>query len=373
MKVIKTGMTYEIFDNELKTFDKLPVQCYYMRFSPMKGFYLEKLGDMEIKEEKIYGVHNAKAKKVLDNFEGFERNLGVILSGDKGIGKSLFARLLAVRAMERGLPVIVIENYYSGLAAFIESIEQEVVIIFDEFEKVFGAERNSDPMDDSDYPASKQSKLLSLFDGMSSGKKLFVITCNRFDHLDNNLIGRPGRFHYHFVFDYPNANEIREYLRDKLNEEYYGEIDEVVRFAYRVKLNYDCLRAIAYELNTGVRFKDAIGDLNISTDFSASPDYAVQAELESGEMTEPVTNFISFSHAEDRISVHLDNTDREYHFEFKTADAILDLERGVYILPVDKAIGARMQYSDPEFRENENAAKVLKSKGVKQLVFTRLF
>ena len=52
---------------------------------------------------------------------------------------------------------------------------------------------------------------------------------------------------------------------------------------------------------------------------------------------------------------------------------ILDLERGVYILPVDKAIGARMQYSDPEFRENENAAKVLKSKGVKQLVFTRLF
>lgn len=33
MKVIKTGMTYEIFDNELKTFDKLPVQCYYMKLS----------------------------------------------------------------------------------------------------------------------------------------------------------------------------------------------------------------------------------------------------------------------------------------------------------------------------------------------------
>ena len=35
-----------------------------------------------------------KVKKVLHAFERFQRSLGTILSGDKGIGKSVFAKLL---------------------------------------------------------------------------------------------------------------------------------------------------------------------------------------------------------------------------------------------------------------------------------------
>ena len=46
-------------------------------------------------KEKVYGIHPKKADKVFKAFTKFERNLGVILSGDKGIGKSLFARILA--------------------------------------------------------------------------------------------------------------------------------------------------------------------------------------------------------------------------------------------------------------------------------------
>ena len=373
MKVIKTGGSYEIFDNELETYDMLPVQSYVLRCSPLRGFYLESYSGIEIKEQKIYGVHIEKAEKVLRSFKVFDRNLGVILSGDKGIGKSLFAKLLAIKAMDRGIPVIVIDNYYSGLAAFIESIEQEVVIIFDEFEKVFGAERNSDPYDDDDkYPSSNQSKLLSLFDGMASGKKLFVITCNRVNYLDENLIGRPGRFHYHFVFDYPDAQEIREYLTDKLQEEYYGEIDEVIRFAYRVKLNYDCLRAIAMELNTGVGFREAIGDLNIITDYSVTPDYLVQVEFENGELTEPVRNSVYFGREKDQVNIHIDKTEREYQVEFRTADAELDIENGVYTVAADKLTAARSCY-DGELVSMKKTAEIFKSKHIRQLVITRLF
>ena len=77
------------------------------------------------------------------------------------------------------------------------------------------------------------------------------------------LVNRPGRFHYHFRFAYPSHREITEYLQDKLNPEFYSEIEEVVKFSSKVNLNYDCLRAIAFELNMGIPFEEAITDLNI--------------------------------------------------------------------------------------------------------------
>ena len=105
--------------------------------------------------------------------------------------------------------------------------------------------------------------MLSLFDGVSAGKKLFVITCNEIQSLSQYLINRPGRFHYHFRFLYPTADEIRAYMEDKLDKQYYDEIENVIAFSVRMNLNYDCLRSIAFELNTGSKFQEAINDLNI--------------------------------------------------------------------------------------------------------------
>ena len=96
MKAISTGNVYRIYDDTLKTYDKLPAQPYVVRFAMHTGFYLERYSDIEITESKIYGVHPEKVQKVLDSFGRYNRSLGVILSGDKGIGKSLFAKLLAI-------------------------------------------------------------------------------------------------------------------------------------------------------------------------------------------------------------------------------------------------------------------------------------
>lgn len=256
MKAIKIGARYEIYDDSLKTFDSLPAKTYYVRFGKMTGFFLEERPDLGV-GEKIYGVHPEKADKVLAAFSQFERNLGVILSGNKGIGKSLFARLLSSKAVEAGLPVIIVDKFIPGIAAYIESIEQEAVVLFDEFDKTFGGikpgENEMDP----------QSGMLSLFDGISQGKKLFVITCNDLHRLNDYLVNRPGRFHYHFRFDYPTPAEIREYLQDKMGSQYQDEIEKVVLFSRKVNLNYDCLRAIAFELQCGDSFEKAIQDLNI--------------------------------------------------------------------------------------------------------------
>lgn len=91
MKAISTGNTYRIYDDSLETYDVLPPQVYSVRFSNMTGFFLEKHADMEISERKIYGVHLGKVEKVFASFETFERNLGVILSGDKPFTRDTFS------------------------------------------------------------------------------------------------------------------------------------------------------------------------------------------------------------------------------------------------------------------------------------------
>lgn len=256
MKAISIGKRYEIYDDTLKAYDFLPAKTYCVRFAQMSGFYLDERTDLDV-TEKIYGVHPEKADKVMQAFGRVERNLGVILSGDKGIGKSLFARLLSSKAVAAGLPVIIIDQFYPGIASYIESIDQEAVFLFDEFDKTFGsvkiADREADP----------QAGLLSMFDGTSHGKKLFIITCNKLNRLNDYLVNRPGRFHYHFRFDYPSPTEILEYLRDKLGTQYESEINKVARFSKKVSLNYDCLRAISFELSMGATFESAIQDLNI--------------------------------------------------------------------------------------------------------------
>lgn len=254
MKVINTGNRYEIYQDDLQTFDELPAQFYTVRFNKMSGFSLQKYSGLEIKEDKIYGVHMSKVNKVLNAFPTFERNLGVILSGPKGIGKSLFAKKLSIEANKLGYPVIIVRDYIPGIADFIESIEQEVVVLFDEFDKTFAGKKDGqDP----------QSEMLTLFDGVSYGKKMFIITCNNVRGLNDYFVNRPGRCHYHLRFGYPTPEEITEYMQDKIDEKYYEEINNVIQFSRKVDLNYDCLRAIAYELNNGESFKEVIKDLNI--------------------------------------------------------------------------------------------------------------
>lgn len=253
MHIVESGKRYRIFNNAITTYDQLPPKTYRVDYDPeTRIFSLLEAHDFEIPETKIYGQHLDKVKKVLNSMEKMNRNLGVILSGDKGIGKSLFSKCLGLKARKKGIPVILVNEYHEGIANFLEEIEQTVMILFDEYDKTFDEKKHN-----------CQAEMLSLFDGVSAGKKLFVITCNEIQSLSQYLINRPGRFHYHFRFLYPTADEIRDYMEDKLDKQYYDEIENVIAFSVRMNLNYDCLRSIAFELNNGLKFQEAINDLNI--------------------------------------------------------------------------------------------------------------
>ena len=252
MKLVNTDKIYRIYDGGVKICDSLPVGTYVLSFEKLTGFYLEVITNIEVKE-KIYGPHPGKVEKVLRTFKNSDRNLGVILSGDKGIGKSVCAKLIAQKGIEKGYPVIVIKQYIPGISDYLSKIDQEVIILFDEFDKVFKSTDEFEPQDE----------MLTLFDGVCIGKRLFVITCNEIYKLNDYLVNRPGRFHYHFRFSYPTPEEITEYMQDKIDKNDYNQIADIIAFSSKVNLNYDCLRAIATEINHGYTFKESLEDLNI--------------------------------------------------------------------------------------------------------------
>jgi hypothetical protein len=254
MNIVSAGNRYMIYGEEVKTYKILPAKTYKVCFSKMSGFYLTEHNELMV-NEKVYGDHPKKVDKVINTFENLNRNMGVILSGEKGVGKSMFARLLAQKANAKNLPLLIVDYAYPAIEDFLSSITQECVILFDEFEKIFKQDK------DNNY--DPQENLLSLFDGIDNGKKLYVITCNETRKLNSYLLNRPGRFHYHFVIEAPTNDEIKEYLMDNLNDDAIHWVDKVISLNGVVNYTYDILRAIVFELNNGYDLSETLNDLNI--------------------------------------------------------------------------------------------------------------
>lgn len=254
MNIVSAGSRYMVYGEDVQTYKILPPGAYKVEFSKMTGFSLSVHNDLLVKE-KMYGTSYKKADKVMNTFNHLDRNMGVILSGPKGVGKTMFARRLAELGKEQGLPLILVDAPYPGIEDFIESIEQECIVLFDEFEKTFRKAKEEE--------GGPQERLLSLFDGIDGGKKLYVITCNRVSGLNEYFLNRPGRFHYHFILSTPTGDEVREYMEDNLEGDARKYIDNIVTLSSMSAFTYDVLRAIAFELNLGNSLSETMMDLNI--------------------------------------------------------------------------------------------------------------
>lgn len=256
MNIVQSGSSFQVYKGEdLKTFSALPLGTYEVSFDKQQGFFLTSHEDLEMNEKKIYGNTLEKIDKIITSFNKVNRNFGIILSGRKGCGKSLFARQLS-RTID--IPTILVTQYVPGIATFLSNIDQSVMVLFDEFDKVFV---------DQDGDALPQLELLPLFDGIDNGKKLFVITCNNINFLSDYLKNRPGRFHYHFNLNDLSYADIEEYLKNTLNKKYHKEvIPQVMKLSLVSPITYDLLRAIAFEINQGYSYGETIKDLNIDVE-----------------------------------------------------------------------------------------------------------
>lgn len=349
MNIVKTGDTLRIYGSEIETLGSIPAKTYSIGFSKMGGFFLIEHNDLSVKE-KIYGKMNSKIDKIFNSYKISDRNFGIILSGKKGSGKSMFARAISEAGINQyGLPTILVDTYIPGIASFLESIEQEVIIIFDEFEKTFAKNDDNNPQND----------LLSLFDGTNSGKKMFIITCNNTRDLNEFLINRPGRFHYHFQMGYVDADAIREYLEDKLtvNKEV---IDRIVNLSAFTGITYDYLRALVFDLNQGYDLKDTLNDLNIEIDTRGR--FYLNVTMSDGNI---YTNGRSYNLTigeddDNSISLHsLEKNSKKrsiyLHLCFNTKN--VEVKDGIYIIDPKKIIS--FSFTNDEY-DNEEIEKLTK-------------
>ncbi len=75
-----------------------------MHHDQREGFSLLRLDNLVVGGERIYGDREAKVDKIFTRYGRTDRSLGVMLSGDKGQGKSLFLRMVAEARHRRGVP-----------------------------------------------------------------------------------------------------------------------------------------------------------------------------------------------------------------------------------------------------------------------------
>lgn len=184
----------------IKNFDvrgQLPVGVYIAQYE-MGEYVLSKRSEYAM-PEKVYGNNFEFSERVMKTFGEIGKGMGVLLSGPKGSGKTLTAKMICNIS---GLPVIAVMNPYHGaeFSGFLESIGTKCIVFIDEIEKIYsdGDDRNG---------------LLQILDGSASTRHLFLLTSNA-DDIGEFFEGRPGRIRYHKKYELPDNEMLSRIIDD---------------------------------------------------------------------------------------------------------------------------------------------------------------
>ena len=212
----------------------LPKGIYEVKLS-MTGFYLSKIAESFTFDYKLYGLNQKFIDYVLKTYENTTGNLGVLLDGIKGTGKTVTAKELCNRLQ---LPVILVQSMGGDtngkLIKYLSTaIDFDCIFFFDEYEKEF---KNS-------------SDVLSFMDGTYNSiyRKVFLLTTNELN-VDPNLLGRPSRIRYKKSFGNLSEEVTREILNDILEDK--TAIEKVIELTHSMNIiTIDLIKAIATEIN----------------------------------------------------------------------------------------------------------------------------
>ena len=105
----------------------IPAGVYSVLCSETAGYYLERHVSLGTPDH-VYGVVLERASKVMNSFLQRSRNTGVLLSGQKGSGKTMLTRVIADKAVSLGMPVLLINTPYhnADFLSFMSKINRTV-------------------------------------------------------------------------------------------------------------------------------------------------------------------------------------------------------------------------------------------------------
>ena len=269
---IRNGNTYKVADDaSIDIQRKLPARNYTVKVTERGEFYLEMIDDFN-RPSKLYGDTGFNTQRILKTFQSRNNSTGVMLNGEKGSGKTLLAKNLSIEALTLDIPTIVINSPMrgDGFNTLIQQIDQECIILFDEFEKV--------------YDKDEQEEVLTLLDGVYPSKKLFILTCNDKYRVDQHMRNRPGRIYYMLDFKGLEPEFIREYCNDNLTDKQY--IDTIVNISTVFDaFNFDMLKALIEEMNRyNESPQESLKMLNVKQEFDDGGKFDVKVELDGKEV-----------------------------------------------------------------------------------------
>lgn len=250
--LLQTGTLFRPIEKEAMLIQGLPLGVYQIEQDNL-GVHL-KSRDPFRALPRVYGKHPGWSRRILDTFAAKDGNMGVLLAGEKGGGKSLLARLISHDASLQGMSTLVLEADHGarGIGVFLSTLTDPTVVFVDEFEKIFRINSGA------------QEEFLSLLDGTSGSRHLFLLTVNDVQQLNGLLLNRPGRIHYRIDFTGLDRQFILDYCGEHLEKT--EELDGILLIASCFEnFNFDMLKSLVEEINRyGETAVEAARLLNIS-------------------------------------------------------------------------------------------------------------
>jgi len=226
-----------------KEFDKLDNGAIYtVNVDEFGRFYLTKKSDGYKFDYKLYGLESKFINRVLKTYSKTHGNLGILLNGIKGTGKTVSSKLIA---SEINQPIILIDRKLDGVHTFLNTITQDITIFIDEYEKVYG----------------DSAQMLTIMDGAlnSTFRRMFLMTTNDL-YVDKNLIERPSRVRYLKMFGNLKPEVVEEVIDDIL--EYPDLKKECISFISSLEtITIDIVKAVINEVNIHEEAPSAFEDV----------------------------------------------------------------------------------------------------------------